>query len=210
MNAREELLGRVRRASANAHPVCVPRAYRRAGEGHAVDLIDLLVERLRDYGAGVAACHDEDVASVVQAAIDRHKARHALVPAGMPERWLPLRTPIEHDLPHKTAAELDAVDAVVTTCVLAIAETGTIVLDTGAGMGRRALTLVPDMHVVLVRSADIVLGVPEALARLDPAHPLTWISGPSATSDIELDRVEGVHGPRRLEVVLVLGSGEEP
>jgi L-lactate dehydrogenase complex protein LldG len=123
-----------------------------------------------------------------------------VVPDGFPAEWLPevdaVREPVD-------TPTLDQVSAVITTCRVAIAETGTIVLDAGPGMGPRALTLVPDYHLVVVRAEQVVAGVPDAVAALDPTRPLTWISGPSATSDIELNRVEGVHGPRTLDVVLV-------
>jgi L-lactate dehydrogenase complex protein LldG len=142
---------------------------------------------------------------VAESEVGRLVARLAggrvVVPDGFPDEWL-RAVDVVRDT-GLSAQELDALDAVATTCTVAIAETGTIVLDAGPGQGRRALTLVPDHHVVVVRAEQVVAGVPHALGRLDPRRPQTWISGPSATSDIELQRVEGVHGPRRLDVVLV-------
>jgi len=127
-----------------------------------------------------------------------------VVPAGFPPEWLADST-AEHlrDETLLSPRDLDSVDAVLTTCALAIAETGTVVLDGAPGQGRRVLSLVPDRHVVVVTSAQVVASVPQALQRIRPSSPQTWISGPSATSDIELERVEGVHGPRQLVVVIV-------
>ena len=187
MTARDDVLARVRAAKPASSPA-VPRDYRTSG---ALDL-ELLVERLQDYKAVVHRCRPDEVAALLR----RLLTGRVVVPdgfeglEGIPDTGL-------------TARELDAMDAVVTMCTVAIAETGTIVLDGSAGQGRRALSLVPDRHVVVVRADQVVQTVPEALARLDPTRPQTWISGPSATSDIELQRVEGVHGPRTLEVVLV-------
>ncbi|WP_245873867.1 LUD domain-containing protein [Streptomyces phaeoluteigriseus] len=132
-------------------------------------------------------------------------ARTVLVPPGLDPGWL-ATTDAERvaDTAGSTPYELDRVDSVVTACAVAVAETGTIVLDCSPDQGRRRITLVPDHHICVVRVPDqVVSSVPQVMERLDPARPLTWISGPSATSDIELDRVEGVHGPRTLEVILV-------
>ncbi|GAA1594592.1 LUD domain-containing protein [Actinomadura kijaniata] len=199
MNARDAVLARVRAALADVPAgerpadVPVPRGYDRARSGP--DLVELLVDRLVDYRAVVR--RDVPVAEAVAAFGGR-----VAVPSGVPGEWLAGITPVR-DEPPLSPADLDALDGVLTGCAVAIAETGTIVLDGSAGQGRRALTLVPDRHLCVVRRDQIVRTVPEALERLDPARPLTWISGPSATSDIELDRVEGVHGPRTLEVVLL-------
>jgi L-lactate dehydrogenase complex protein LldG len=199
VNSRDLILARVRAALSGTPSTAdapVPRGYDRTRSGP--DIVELLIDRLVDYKAVV---HDvEDLGAAVSGALTRRGARRVAVPAGIPAGWLRDAEPVrDGDL---TGLELDALDGVVTGCAVAIAETGTIVLDTGPDQGSRALTLVPDYHLCVVRRDQIVRTVPEALERLDPARPLTWISGPSATSDIELNRVEGVHGPRTLEVLI--------
>jgi L-lactate dehydrogenase complex protein LldG len=158
--------------------------------------VDLFAERVADYRAVVERCTPDQLTERVAAAVEGR----VVVPAGL---GVEVAGAIDDD--QLSAAELDHIDTVVTEARVGIAETGTIVLDHGPGQGRRALTLVPDRHVCIVRADQVVADVPDAVALLDPTRPLTWISGPSATSDIELDRVEGVHGPRNLHVLLVVG-----
>jgi L-lactate dehydrogenase complex protein LldG len=170
---------------------------------------DLLAEHLADYRAHVHRCPPADLPRTIAALLTGHGSRTAVAPAGLPAAWLAEVTGVEvrPGGGEMAAKELDGVDSVVTGCALAIAETGTIVLDGGPDQGRRRITLVPDHHICVVHAPDqVVDSVPQALPRLDPTRPLTWISGPSATSDIELDRVEGVHGPRTLDVILVAAS----
>jgi L-lactate dehydrogenase complex protein LldG len=203
------ILGRIRRALAEAGPVApVPRDHLAVhGSRTPAERTELLARNLAEYRARVHRCDTEaGVAPLVGRLLAERGARRVVVPPGLPPRWLPTGGPARiEDRAGDTARELDrAADSVVTGCALAVAETGTIVLDGGPGQGRRRITLIPDHHVCVVRApAQIVDSVPHALARLDPARPLTWISGPSATSDIELDRVEGVHGPRILDVILL-------
>jgi L-lactate dehydrogenase complex protein LldG len=165
-------------------------------------LLDLLAERLRDYGCTVRRTAPDQLLATVAGALGQRGTARVVVPSGLDLAGLPAGTEIVAGDGLSPAA-LDAVDGVITGAAVAIAETGTIVLDGSPGQGRRALSLVPDYHLCIVRAHQVVALVPEALARLDPRRPLTWISGPSATSDIELDRVQGVHGPRTLEVILV-------
>jgi L-lactate dehydrogenase complex protein LldG len=209
VSARAEILDRVRRALAErpaAGPV--PRDYRGPGGRLVDDQVGLLSERLVDYRAGVRRCAADGVAAAVADWLGERGITSLVVPAGFPSTWLDIGAlDIAGDEPPLTPAQLDRLDGVLTTCALAVALTGTIVLDAGPGQGRRALTLVPDYHLVVLRADQIVAGVPDAIAALDPARPLTWISGPSATSDIELQRVEGVHGPRTLDVLIVDGPG---
>jgi L-lactate dehydrogenase complex protein LldG len=195
--AREQILDRIRTALADRPAAAtIPRLYRRVG---GVADIDLFVERVAHYRATVHRTSGT-VADTMTGVLRERGIARIVIADRYPNDWLPsvevVREPVD-------IATLDDVSAVISTCRVAVAETGTIVLDAGPGMGRRALTLVPDYHLVIVRADQIVANVPDALAVLDPTRPLTWISGPSATSDIELQRVEGVHGPRTLDVVLV-------
>jgi L-lactate dehydrogenase complex protein LldG len=187
----------------------VSRDYLREHGGQsAAETVELLAENLADYRAVVHRTDQEDLPYLIMRLLAERGSEQVLVPPGLPPAWMSAADPTRiHDRAVSTPHELDRVDSVVTGCAVAIAETGTIVLDGSADQGRRRITLVPDHHICVVRVPDqVVSSVPQALERLDPVRPLTWISGPSATSDIELDRVEGVHGPRTLEVVLVSGE----
>ncbi|MFD9821535.1 LutC/YkgG family protein [Streptomyces violascens] len=207
MSSRDRILARVR-AAVDGAPAA-PAITRDYLTSHTPDdpaaVLDLLHENLADYRAVVHRTHA--AGPLITELLAARGSGSVLVPDGLPREWLPGATVVRiDDTRDSTAAELDAVDSVVTGCALAIAETGTIVLDAGPGQGRRRISLVPDHHICVVRVPDqVVASVPQAMSRLDPRRPLTWISGPSATSDIELDRVEGVHGPRTLEVVLLSG-----
>jgi L-lactate dehydrogenase complex protein LldG len=211
-DARAEILGRVRAAlgERGEADVAVPRDYRgagRIGPAGAPDVVDRFCARVEEYSATVRRVRPDGLADVVAAVCrERGTVRLGVPPGGLGEGVIEGVELVEDD-PPLTARELDALHGVLTGCALAIAETGTIVLDGGERSGRRALTLVPDHHVCVVEAADVVAGVPDAVAALADAgregRPITLVSGPSATSDIELDRVEGVHGPRRLDVLVV-------
>lgn len=205
MSGRAEILARLRAALATASPdvPAPPAAPDDPPPGHP-DLLDRLAGRLADYRAEVHRVATADVARAVTGILAAAGARTVVVPPGLPVPWRPeaVEVLVNEALP---ATRLAGLDAVVTATAVAVAETGTIILDAGPDQGRRAISLLPDLHVCVVRPAQVVAGVPDALARLTPDRPLTWISGPSATSDIELNRVEGVHGPRRLHVVLTDG-----
>ncbi|MFC9325652.1 lactate utilization protein C [Kitasatospora sp. NPDC057015] len=217
--ARDTVLARIRAALTDvpAHAASGPAGTAHTGTGtaardylpaHVPDdpaaLRDLLAENLADYRAHVHRTTAGALPALLARLLDDRGTRVLVTPPDLPADWLALAT--VQQLPDDgslTAHALESVDSVITGCALAIAETGTIVLDTGPGQGRRLLTLVPDHHICVVRADQVLASVPQALPLLDPARPQTWISGPSATSDIELDRVEGVHGPRTLEVCIL-------
>jgi L-lactate dehydrogenase complex protein LldG len=203
MRAREEILGRIRSAHVAAADHQIRRDYVHTRE--LTDPVALFVERVQDYKATVIRTDPDNVAAAVAKSLVG--ARRVVVPAGFKTSWQPGQIDIVGDEPVLSSEALDGVDAVLTSAVVGIAVTGTIVLDHTEGQGRRALTLVPDLHVCVITAQQIVGDVPEAIARLtssvNAGHPLTWVSGPSATVDIELIRVHGVHGPRTLRVVLV-------
>jgi L-lactate dehydrogenase complex protein LldG len=210
VSARAEILSRITSALGPGAAVPdVPRAYHLAGSGPAAGdraVVATFCERAAEYRATVRRVAPGDVEAAVLAACRERGARRIAVPPGAPHHLQGLELLV--DDPPISPRGLDQVDGVLTGCALAIADTGTIVLDGGDQSGRRALTLVPDFHICLVEARRIHASVPDAIAALAPAaaegRPLTFVSGPSATSDIELERVEGVHGPRTL-VILVLG-----
>jgi L-lactate dehydrogenase complex protein LldG len=229
MSARDEVLARIRRANATAarDPAGRPEpespagpvvpAYRGHGDRTAAELMDLLAGRLADYRASVVRATAAELPGAIAAALGRRGARRVVVPPGLSLPGVSNVAALAAIVPDietvaddgLTAGQLDGFDGAVTAAAVAIAETGTIVLDAAApDQGRRAISLVPDYHLCVVRAGQVVELVPEAIAALAGSvlagsGTLTWISGPSATSDIELERVEGVHGPRTLEVILV-------
>ncbi|MFF5990966.1 LutC/YkgG family protein [Prauserella flavalba] len=198
-SARDEILARIRAVN-RPSPVPIPRDYERTRT--VPDVLALLDERVADYKAIVHRVAEAEVPDRIADCLARRSASTVAVPADVPASWRVPAVTWLPDSPPLPLAELDTVDGVLTGCAVAIAETGTIVLDAGEAQGRRMLSLVPDYHLCVVRAGQVVTSVPEALTRLEPGRPLTFISGPSATSDIELDRVEGVHGPRTLEVLI--------
>lgn len=211
VSAREEILARVRTALGDgpSEPVLPPREYASSG-AHAPGAdatLHLLIDRLEDYRAAVEQVSETDLPGAIARVLGGMGS--VVIPDGVPSDWEGALASAGVEVRRDAAgaplavAALDTAGSVLTACRLAIATTGTIVLDGGAGQGRRIVTLVPDHHVCVVRREQVVETVPEAIALLEPTRPLTWISGPSATSDIELDRVEGVHGPRTLHVLLV-------
>jgi L-lactate dehydrogenase complex protein LldG len=210
-SARAEVLRRIRAAKsgvANAEAVragwnAIERTYRRDATRSREALLELLEDRLRDYDARVVRIGHADVALSAGGMLGERKVRRMVVPVGLAAEWLPggVEFVVDEGL---AAVELDAVDGVMTGATLAIAETGTVVLQHVAGQGRRAVTLVPDYHLCVVRVEDVVETVPEAMERLQATAGLatTFVSGPSATADIEMTRIKGVHGPRFLDVIL--------
>lgn len=215
MSAKDEILARIRTALADVPDTPpeedTPVAWEYHRPTRTEGVLDLFVERVEDYKAAVVRCRGAEVPERIVEALTSHGARHVVLPERLDGAW---RAAVEDsgievrsDSPRLTRAELDHTDAVVTACRVGAAESGTIMLDHTPDQGRRALSLVPDLHVCVIRADQVVSDVPEAVAAIAPSVreqqlPITWISGGSATSDIELSRVEGVHGPRTLVVIL--------
>ncbi|WP_067457395.1 LutC/YkgG family protein [Actinomadura macra] len=205
MSAREEILRRIERAAPSRPAAEVAASYdridrnylRRHHEGDEESTVGLFAARVADYRATVLRVPAADLPSAIPGRLSARPGAYA-VPAGLPAEW----TAGVRIVRDPAAGDLDGLAGAVTGCAVAIAETGTIILDHGPDQGPRALSLVPDFHLIVVRAGQIAADVPEALERLDPLRPLTLVSGPSATSDIELSRVEGVHGPRTLDVLV--------
>lgn len=213
-SARAEILARVASATDGVRDEApdgaatdVPRGYRHGASTDEAARLARLAERLGDYGVEVVATRTEALPGDLAAALARFGSSEIVVPDGFPDAWLGRATDVHRIDERAGPRALDAADATVSACAVAVAETGSLVLDGGPGQGRRAATLIPDVHVCVVHASQVVSLVPEAVARLALAvragRPLTWISGPSATSDIELVRVGGVHGPRTLVTLVV-------
>jgi protein of hypothetical function DUF162 len=205
VSAKQDILNRIRSAQKQAglpDHVDVPREYQREGTLNDDELREMLVDRLEDYKAEVHVTEESDLKKTLDSIVNDRNCKDIRYAPGMNADLfdgLPARPDDEEADPR----ELDDADAVVTESLVSSAQTGTIVLQSDSRCGRRALTLVPDRHICIVRRDEVVYGITEVISRMNPDKPATWISGPSATSDIELSRVEGVHGPRDLIVIIV-------
>jgi L-lactate dehydrogenase complex protein LldG len=192
--------------------VSVPRSYRQKGDLPHEETVALFAERAGEYKATVRRLSQKKLQQVIKESCLREDVQDLVIPEGFPAKWLPDSINAMHDDPESPLSheQLDEADGVITTCELAVAQTGTIFLNAGPGQGRRVLSLLPDYHICVIFESQILELIPEGFAGVEEGvrsegHPITMISGPSATSDIELSRVEGVHGPRRLEVLIVEG-----
>ena len=206
LTAKERILSRIRQAVVDAPtPPSVPQDFRKRDERECSIIVEDFIERLIDYKAQVTPCEQSNLAQDIAHACQKYGVTQLAVPADIPTLWLPTNITILYDDPLLTTSDLNNSAGVLTGCAVAVAQTGTIILDGGASQGRRALSLVPDLHLCVVHESQVVGLLPEAIALLAEraTHPITLISGPSATSDIELSRVEGVHGPRTLHVFIV-------
>jgi len=217
-HSKNEILNRVRKALGKqtvqdqSGSEDIERKYKQTGNSSEKENTALFAERVGEYRAEVSIIEKNKVKENIERVCRKQEVKKLVMPPGFPEKWIPGSVELVMDEGGKLSKdELDNSDAVLTGCTLAIAQTGTIVLDAGPGQGRRVLTLLPDFHICVVKSDQIVDVVPQAFSRLRQAYtgklpPITFISGPSATSDIELSRVEGVHGPRRLDVLVVINE----
>ena len=207
MSSRDAILAAIRQATERIPPPAgsPPQDYRRSLDVAPGDLLDRFASRLADYGVTVLHAKEAEVAHVASAQLATRRIGTLLIPPGLPQAWRPQGPQLIEDT-GQTAQALDQIAGVMAGCAVGIAETGTIVLDAGPEQGRRAATLLPDYFLCVVRAEQVVGLLPEAMPRLRPAvlegRPITFISGPSATADIELNRVQGVHGPRTLDVIL--------
>ncbi len=208
--AKEVILARIRQALARAsdEDQVIQRAYHTAAPDTREAVIETFARHVVEYRATLDRVEREQLSTRIAAFCTQHGVKRLVAPADIPDTWLPVDVEVLRDEPPLSYTELDASDGVLTGCCVAIAQTGTIVLNGGVRQGRRALSLVPDLHLCVVEEAQVVSLVPEAIQKLagTSSQPITFISGPSATSDIELSRVEGVHGPRTLVVLLVRGE----
>jgi L-lactate dehydrogenase complex protein LldG len=209
-SAKHEILNRINGSLApdsidyRSDYTALPRSYRQTGTLLETERIELLIDRLLDYGSEVHFCYEHEIAETVAQVSERRNRRWLVSAANLPAAWLPPSIAfIDDDM--LSYDRLNSLDGVITGCALAIASTGTIVLKHGPGDGRRALSLIPDYHLCILFANQIVETVPEAIRRMTffSSVPITTISGPSATSDIEMTRIKGVHGPRLMDVILV-------